>query len=319
MPETTVDEIRLKLQSFSAETPVVRSLVFVKEQGVLPDWEAGAHVRVSLPGGGNRPYSLMALPELGKSHWGLGVLLEEKGSGGSRFMHSLKVGDVVSVSAPVNHFRLHEKDAPAILFAGGIGITPILSMAAVLNARGTPYRLHYAGRTPESLAFLPQMRTICAAALSVHHDCDETRLDIRAALKDGPSNAHVYVCGPSGMIEAVKQAAAEQGVPQEHVHYELFKSDQAASENTAFEVEISSSGQVIEVAADESIIDALEKAGLDPLYDCKRGDCGVCQCGVISGVPDHRDVILSDDEKASNKVMQICVSRAKSPRLVLDI
>jgi len=192
-------------------------------------------------------------------------------------------------------------------------------MAAVLNARGTPYRVHYAGRTPESLAFLPQMRTICAAALSVHHDCDETRLDIRAALKDGPSNAHVYVCGPSGMIEAVKQAAAEQGVPQESVHYELFKSDPIASENTAFEVEISSSGQVIEVAADESIIDALEKAGLDPLYDCKRGDCGVCQCGVISGVPDHRDVILSDDEKASNKVMQICVSRAKSPRLVLDI
>lgn len=314
-----MDVIRLKLQSISAETPVVRSLIFVCEQGVLPDWEAGAHVRVSLPGGGSRPYSLMALPELGKERWGLGVLLEEKGGGGSRFMHSLKVGDVVSLSAPVNQFRLHEMDAPAILFAGGIGITPILSMAAALSARGTPYRVHYAGRAPESLAFLPQMRTICATALSVHHDCDETRLDICTALKNGPSNAHVYVCGPSGMIEAVKQAAAEQGVPEENVHYELFGPDLAVSENKSFEVEISSSGQVIEVAANESIIDALEKAGLDPLYDCKRGDCGVCQCGVISGVPDHRDVILSDEEKASNKVMQICVSRAKSARLVLDI
>src|SRR5260370_33299202 len=119
MQETAVDEIRLKLQSFSAETPVVRSLVFAREQGVLPDWEAGAHVRVSLPGGGNRPYSLMALPELGKSRWGLGVLLEEKGSGGSRVMPSLKVGGGGGRSAPANPFRLRCKGGPANPFSGG--------------------------------------------------------------------------------------------------------------------------------------------------------------------------------------------------------
>lgn len=121
------------------------------------------------------------------------------------------------------------------------------------------------------------------------------------------------------MIEAVKAAALARGTPADRIHFELFKAEQSSSPNQPFEVELKSTGQVITVATDQSIIQALEAAGLDVLYDCQRGDCGICQCGVIAGVPDHRDVILSDDEKASNKVMQICVSRAKSDRLVLDL
>lgn len=311
--------LKLKVRSYVAETPFIRSLVFGVEDGDAPPWQAGAHVRVALPDGGDRPYSLMALPGLPDDALALGVLREEVSTGGSQFMHVLKVGDIVRASAPVNNFPLHEGSAPALLFAGGIGITPVLSMAAELAARGSPYRLHYAGRTQGLLAFLPQLHDICAKNLSVHYDSDESRLDIAAALADAAAYAQIYVCGPSGMIEAVKAAALSAGVSADRIHYELFKSEQPSSPDRPFEVEIRSTGQVVGVAAGQSIIQALEAAGLEVLYDCQRGDCGICQCGVIEGVPDHRDVILSDDEKASNKVMQICVSRAKSERLVLDL
>jgi ferredoxin-NADP reductase len=274
---------------------------------------------VALPNGGDRPYSLMALPGLPEGMLALGVLREEASTGGSQFMHALKIGDVVKASAPVNNFHLHEGAAPALLFAGGIGVTPILSMAANLAARGSPYRLHYAGRTQGLLAFLPHLQEICAKGLSIHYDSDESRLDIAAALGDAAANAHIYACGPAGMIEAVKAVALGRDIPADRIHYELFKAEQSSSADLPFEVELKSTGQVVSVAAGQTIIQALEAAGLDVLYDCQRGDCGICQCGVIEGVPDHRDVILSDDEKASNKVMQICVSRAKSERLVLDL
>ncbi len=311
--------LKLKVRSYAAETPFIRSLVFDVEDGVVPRWQAGAHIRVALPNGGDRPYSLMALPGLPEGALALGVLREQASSGGSQFMHALKVGDVVKASAPMNNFRLHEGAAPALLFAGGIGVTPILSMAAELNARAIPFRLHYAGRAPGLLAFLPHLREICAEGLSVHHDGDESRLDIAAALDGAAAGAHIYVCGPAGMIDAVRAAALAAGIPADRVHYELFKAEQPGSPDRSFEVEIKSTGQVISVAADQTIIRALEAAGLDVLYDCQRGDCGICQCGVVEGLPDHRDVILSEVEKASNKVMQICVSRAKSERLVLDL
>jgi vanillate O-demethylase ferredoxin subunit len=311
--------LRLKVQSLAAETPFIRSLVFGVEGGAVPPWQAGAHIRVSLPSGGDRPYSLMALPDLPEGALALGVLHEEASTGGSQFMHALQVADVVRATEPINNFGLHADTSPALLFAGGIGITPILSMAAELKARGIPYRVHYAGRTQGRLAFLSQLDAICADALSVHYDSDNSCLDIAAALERALKDSHVYVCGPVDMIETVKARALAKGVPAHRIHYELFKADTRSTSNRPFEVELRSTGQVLTVEADQTIIQALEQAGLDVLYDCQRGDCGICQCGVISGIPDHRDVILGDEEKASNKVMQICVSRAKSERLVLDL
>ncbi|MDH2401193.1 PDR/VanB family oxidoreductase [Bradyrhizobium sp. SSUT18] len=311
--------LKLKVRSYAAETPFIRSLVLGVEDGVVPRWQAGAHIRVALPNGGDRPYSLMTLPGHPEGALALGVLREEVSTGGSQFMHALKIGDVVKASMPVNNFHLHEGTAPALLFAGGIGVTPILSMAAELTARANPFRLHYAGRTQGLLAFLPHLQAICAKDLSIHCDDDASRLDIAAALGDAAANSHIYICGPAGLIEAVKAAALAAGVPADRIHYELFKAEQPSSPDKPFEVELKSTGQVVTVTAGQTIIQALEAAGLDVLYDCQRGDCGICQCGVISGTPDHRDVILSEDEKASNKIMQICVSRAKSQRLVLDL
>ena len=305
--------------SIHAETTDVKRFVLTADAGAMPVWRAGSHVRVALKDGGDRAYSLMKLPELGVDQIALGVLREAESTGGSRFLHDLQVGDRVEVSEPANHFALEDHAAPTVLIAGGIGITPILSMAVELQAAGRPYHVHYAGRTAGRLAFVPEMQAICGEALSLHYDDTAGALRISDVLKAIPSGAHVYVCGPAGMIEAIKVEVASHGGDQNRLHCELFTAASSDIADTAFDVEISSTGQIVHVSADQTIIQALEDAGLDPLYDCQRGDCGICQCDVIAGEPDHRDVILSDAEKAAGNVMQICVSRAKSAKLVLDI
>ncbi len=311
-------EATYQLVSVSNETPDVKRFIFEAVSGEGFDWIAGAHVRVALPSGGDRAYSLLRLPELAKDQIALGVLREKKSTGGSAFMHGLDPGAQVTIKGPMTNFALEDTNAPVLLLAGGIGITPILSMAALMRDAGRRFTAHYAGRHEGALGFVPQMQAICGAALHLHYDDQDSALNI-AALLANAGDAHVYVCGPGGMIDAVKAEAAQQGWDSGRIHFELFSNDISGAENAAFDVEIHSTGQVIHVPADKSIIEALEDAGLDPLYDCQRGDCGICQCDVIEGIPDHRDVILSDSEKASNSVMQICVSRAKSAKLVLDL
>lgn len=313
-------ELSFRVAEIRDETPRIRRIVLECDTGAPPGWEAGAHVRVALPEGGDRPYSLLALPGLGAGRYALGVLREAQSAGGSVHMHGLTVGDAVRTGAPVNQFPLLPGGAGVALVAGGIGITPILSMAAALADAGRPFHLHYFGRAEGELAFLPELREICGERLSLGYDSVSGPPDLGAVLDPLSPEAALYICGPAGMIEAMKLAWAASGRPPEALHYELFTATPPpAAGDAAFEVEVKSSGQVVTVAPGQSIIEALEEAGIDVVYDCQRGDCGICQTGVIDGVPDHRDVVLSDEEKASNKVMQICVSRAKSPRLVLDL
>ena len=310
---------RYELVAASDETADVKRLIFRCCSGLVPDWQAGAHVRVALPQGGSRAYSLMRLPELASDAIALGVLREKESTGGSIYMHGLGAGDQIEITGPENHFPLGPHDAPALLIAGGIGITPILSMAAELARANRPFEMHYAGRTDGALAYIDELRAICGERLHLHYDDQDSALDIKALLAGAADRAHAYICGPAGMIEAIREEAEAQGWADERIHFELFTADQGDTQDTAFDVEIHSTGQIVHVPADKTIIEALEDAGLDPLYDCQRGDCGICQCDVIEGEPDHRDVILTDDEKASNTVMQICVSRAKTPKLVIDI
>ena len=157
---------------------------------------------------------------------------------------------------------------------------------------------------------------------NLHLHCDDdpaSALDLDRAVAGIPPDAHVYICGPKGLIDAAKARAEAAGIAAERIHFELFDAPQEQAGDTAFEVEVASTGAVFTVAPGQSIIEALEAGGIDVMYDCQRGDCGICQCDVISGTPDHRDVVLSEAERAAGNVMQICVSRAKSPRLVLDI
>jgi vanillate O-demethylase ferredoxin subunit len=289
---------------------------------VLPGWQSGAHIRISLPEGGDRAYSLIAFDDVrgGSDIFRIAVQLEPDGKGGSRFMHSLGVGDALTVTAPKCDFPL-VADAPALLLAGGIGITPMISMAAELAAKGTRFEFHYAGRTRDAIAYADKLAETFGQALHLHFDDEpDNALDLKALTDGLASDAHLYVCGPRGMIEAARKLAENAGISSDRIHFELFDNAAATQEGDApFEVELASTGQVFTIPPGRSIIEVLEEGGVDLIYDCQRGDCGICQAEIISGTPDHRDVVLSEAEREAGKVMQICVSRAKSQRIVLDL
>ncbi|WP_109464519.1 PDR/VanB family oxidoreductase [Albibacillus kandeliae] len=282
-----------------------------------PAFEAGSHIRVTLPDGDTRAYSLIRFTH-DTPGYRIAVQLEPEGQGGSRFMHDLRVGSEVSVTEAKNDFPV-KSGAPAVLLAGGIGVTPLISMAAALDASGSPFEFHYAGRSAGFMAYRDALADRFGERFHLHLDDDASALDLAGLIAGMESDAHLYVCGPRGMIEAAKAQAEAAGVASERIHFELFESAQPQEGDSSFEVEVASSGEVFTVPPGKSIIEVLEEGGVDVMYDCQRGDCGICQVDVLEGIPDHRDVVLSEAERASGKVMQICVSRAKSPRLKLDI
>ena len=287
--------------------------------GALPDWDAGAHIRVDVDGG-DRAYSLIAWDDArtAPGQFTIAVQKEEDGAGGSKFMHTLKEGDEVQVAAPKCDFSV-TPGAQAVLLAGGIGITPMISMAAALRAQGTPATLHYAGRSRDAMAYADELADMLGGDLHIHCDDDDSALDLDALIAE-VGERHLYICGPKGLHDAARSRAEAAGIPADRVHVELFDNGSAGQEgDQPFEVEIASTGQTFTVPPGKTIIEVLEEGGIDLIYDCQRGDCGICQTDVIEGTPDHRDVVLSDAEKAEGKVMQICVSRAKSERLVLDL
>jgi vanillate O-demethylase ferredoxin subunit len=312
--------MKLKVSLIKDVTARVRLFTFVDAAGSdLPAYSAGAHLDFDLGKVGTRSYSLVdfvpTVPVPGAYH--IAVQAEPDGDGGSLAMHALGLDDVVEATAPKNSFELHEGDAPALLIAGGIGVTPIISFATALALRGTPYDFHYATRDAQVCAFADQIQDAFADAATLWFD-DTNQIDVGQLVQNAPKDAHIYCCGPKGMIEAVKTAAEAAGHPLDRVRFELFETQAPQEGDQSFEVEISD-GQTFTIPSGQTIIEVLEEAGVDVMYDCQRGDCGICQTDVLEGEPDHRDVVLSEAERASGKVIQICVSRAKSARLVLDI
>ena len=318
-----VEAVKLKVVSTRRLTDAVSELVLTAgDGGELAGYAPGAHVKFQLPAG-ERSYSLIDFEprshENNASQYRFAVQLETQSTGGSRHMHGLAPGDEVVVSAPANDFPLIPNKR-ALLIAGGIGITPMISMATTLADQGTSFRFHYACRTSAAMAYREELKLAFGDQMTLHFDDQpDTVLDIQGLAASVGVDEHVYVCGPKGMIEAVKSAMEASGITPDRIHFELFTSAAAQSEDVAFEVEVQSTGEVFEVPPGKTIIEVLEAGGVDLIHDCLRGDCGICQTDIIDGVPDHRDVVLSDGEKAEGKVMQICVSRAKSGRLVLDL
>lgn len=309
--------LKLTIAQKLAVTKRISAFTLVPASGtVLPPHTPGAHIDVSTAAGA-RSYSLIDWPGDTPGAYTIAVQREDAGDGGSKAMHALSEGDTITAAEPKNDFELRTEDKPAALLAGGIGVTPLISMATALRAQSRPFVFHYSGRSADAMAWLDRLRDTFGADFHAHFD-DTAPLDL-AALMAGLAGHALYICGPKGMIEAARSAAEAAGIAPADIHVELFTSAAPAASDSAFEVEIASSGQVITVEAGQTIIEALEAAGLDPLYDCQRGDCGICQTEVIAGTPDHRDVVLSQAERDSGKVMQICVSRALSARLVLDL
>jgi len=295
-----------------------RELVLCADGAPLPGWTPGAHVDVHLPDGGTRSYSLIDSAGVWAAPvaYRLGVRLETGGKGGSRHMHGLRPGDKLRVSAPRNGFALDASTAPALLVAGGIGITPLVSMAAALAAQGRDWRMIHAARHRGAVAFSGELSP---DRVTLHlDDVAGGPADLGPAIRAAASGTHLYVCGPRPMIDAARAHAEAAGFTPDRIHFELFEAAAAQTGDQPFEVQIND-GRVFTVPAGQTIIQVLEAGGVDLIHDCQRGDCGICRTDVRAGTPDHRDVVLSQAERDSNTVMQICVSRARGGRLVLDI
>ncbi len=316
--------IRVRVAARQDEALDICSLDLVPVDGsALPAFSAGAHIDVHLPGGLVRQYSLCNTP--GETHrYRIAVLRDAGSRGGSATVHDqLQVGTVLDIGAPRNLFELDPSAPHHLLLAGGIGITPLLAMAEQLAAQGGGFTLHHATRSRERTPFVAQLAS-APYAHRVHHHFDDgpamQKLDLAATLRSAPAGSHLYVCGPTGFMEAVLAEGRAQGWDEARLHREYFA---AAPTGTAgdggFELELASSGRVIPVAADQTALAALLAAGLDIPMSCEQGVCGTCLTGVKSGVPDHRDQYLTPEERAANNQFLPCCSRASSARLVLDL
>jgi len=312
----------VEVRSVTPESSSVVSLRLEHALGQeLPEWEAGAHVDVLLPNGLLRQYSLCSEPAE-RSAWRLGVLREAEGRGGSAYIHDeLRPGTKVQVRGPRNNFAL-EPAGGYLFIAGGIGITPVLPMVREAIRRGAPWRLVYLGRSRGSMAFLGEVQSL-GGGVHIHAD-DESGLFPLADLLGGlESSTSVYACGPGPLLN-VLQSLADGWEDPSRLHLERFTAGGAAQvppegTGSGFLVELTD-GTEIPVGPDESILQALEAAGLNQPNSCREGICGTCETGVLGGDGiDHRDSLLSDDEREAGDTMMICVSRCKGRRLLLDL
>ncbi len=318
--------LTLQVTAVQAINPLVRSLRLRAADGAaLPGYSAGAHIRprVTLPDGTQdwRHYSLVDLQgdNAAPAEYHIAVRLEDGGRGGSRFMHALQPGALLQVQPPKNDFPLHT-GSRCLLLAGGIGITPLLTMAGQCRRLGQPVRLVYAGRSRALMAYVPELQKLLGADLQLHLD-DEAGapLDVAALLDGCADDETLQVCGPKPLLDAVLAGSQARGWAADRVRFELFTTPVAEAGDRPFEVLLAQSGRTLQVAADQTLLQCLIDAGVDPMFDCQRGECGVCAVPVMDGEIDHRDYVLTAGEKAAGNVMQACVSRVKGPKLVLDL
>ena len=291
--------------------------------GPLPAFTAGAHIDVHLPGGLIRQYSLCNPPWETRSYL-IGVLKDPASRGGSQAMHEqMQVGQTLLISEPRNLFPLSEDAQRSLLFAGGIGITPILCMAERLHQLGADFQLHYCARASERAAFVDRLQAApFAERVQLHFDDGPAaqRLDAAALLANPNPDTHLYVCGPGGFMEHVLSTAKAQDWDDQRAHREYFAAAPINHDNDgSFAVQINSSGQIIQIPADQSVAEALEASGIEIQLSCEQGICGTCLTRVLAGEPEHRDMFLTEAEQARNDQFTPCCSRAKSPLLVLDL
>ena len=288
----------------------------------LPAFSAGAHIDVHLPDGLVRQYSLCNHPQE-RHRYLIGVLKDPASRGGSQRLHEhIHNGARLRISEPRNLFPLAHGARRSLLFAGGIGITPILCMAERLAHGGADFELHYCARSSARAAFVQRLKdSPFAERVFLHFDEQpDTALDAAKVLAAPEDNVHLYVCGPAGFMQHVLDSARAQGWPEDHLHREYFAAAPVDSSNDgSFSVKVSSSGQVFEIPADKTVVQVLESHGIEIAMSCEQRICGTCLTRVLEGVPEHRDLFLTEEEQALNDQFTPCCSRSKTPLLVLDI
>lgn len=288
--------------------------------GLLPTFSGGAHTVVEMKDGDLtrlNPYSLMSDP-FDQTAYTISVRRDDTGRGGSLFMHTqVKVGDQMVISNPVNLFSLDLRAKKHLMIAGGIGITPFLAQIKQLDRAHGNWELHYACRSEALGSYVDYLTSTHPNDVHVYYDDQSQAIDLENLLDGQPLGTHIYVCGPKGMIEWVRGKAADLGWPRETIHYEEFLAPQPGK---PFEVKLAVSNKVIQVGEQESLLEAMERAGVDAPYLCRGGACGQCETEVIdyTGNFIHRDHWLDDEEHASGKKIMPCVSRFEGKTLVLD-
>lgn len=314
------DLIQVEITSRVQEADGIVSLELRAIDGsALPRFDAGAHIDVHVADGCVRQYSLCNDPAE-DDRYRLGILLEANSRGGSSAIHaSFAVGRQLAISAPRNNFRLVEDAKRSLLLAGGIGVTPLVAMAHRLQTLGADFAFHYCARSAARTAFQAELKqSSFADHVTLHIDDQGPPLDIEELLAGVGPGVHLYICGPAGFIEFVSAAAKRLGWPSGQVHLEHFAAEIDAS-GEAFEVEARLSGVTVTIPGDKTIAQVLLAHGVDVPLSCEQGVCGTCVTEVMEGVPDHRDLFLSEDEHAANAEMAICCSRSRTARLVLKI
>jgi vanillate O-demethylase ferredoxin subunit len=319
--------IAVRVLSCIALTPRVKAYALTAASGrPLPAYAPGAHIRVPVIASNgmkeSRSYSLID-PYDPKQPYRIAVQREPEGQGGSLYFHEhVKTGSEIDILPPSNHFPLDSAARHSVLIAGGIGITPIFCMAKQLHSQGQSYELHYAGRSADEMALYADVAAGLAPHSTIYTDDGglQGRMVCADILPAYQPDRHVYVCGPAGLIQAVRELATERGWPETAVHFELFRNPFAKQADDAdITVELRQTGITLVVQAGTSILDAVMAAGVDCDYDCRVGECGACLTNVIDGVPLHRDLYLNDKERRKGDAMCPCVSWASSRKLVLDL
>ncbi|WP_233885750.1 PDR/VanB family oxidoreductase [Paraburkholderia flagellata] len=317
---------KVRVDALCDEAQGIRSFSISRLDGKPFDaYEPGAHIDVTAPSGITRQYSLCGDPDQRDIQL-FAVKRESASRGGSSSLHDdVAVGSELAVGAPRNLFQLAPGAQRHVLIGAGIGITPLLSMAYRLIKQNAPFELHYFARSAEHAAFLPLLaRAPFAPYVKLHYGVEPEALDGALAwcLATAETGTHVYTCGPSAFMERVV-AVAEQRLPDDAIHLERFAAEPAAPASDAaldaFDVQVASTGQTVRVEKNTSIVDALATIGIEVDTSCGEGVCGTCMIDVVTGEPEHRDHCLSKAERASNKVICCCISRSRSPVLVLDL
>ena len=284
----------------------------------LPEFSAGAHIAIRVPNGALRKYSLCNDPAE-RDRYLVAVKREANGRGGSsNLIDNVKTGDQLMVTAPVNDFGLPPRAQDFLFIAGGIGITPIMAMIRQVQAEGKRFRLFYCTRSPETTAFIDELSAPSFKDMvTIHHDHGDPAcsLDLRPVLQERKNREHLYCCGPRPLMEAVRNMTGHWS--QASVHFEAFsEAETHKPTDKPFKVRLARSGEVIEVATDQTILEALRAHGLDVPSSCETGTCGTCRTKLLAGEADHRDLVLAAHERADN--IMICVSRARSDEITID-
>jgi ferredoxin-NADP reductase len=317
---TSSSQLSVRVHAIRFEAQGIVSVELRSVEGEdLPPFSAGSHIDLHLANGLVRSYSLFN-SSAERHRYRVGVLNDRNSRGGSRFVHEqLRVGSVITIASPRNNFALDETAAMSVLVAGGIGVTPIVSMYSRLHTIQKPAELIYCARTRAEAAFVDELRALGGTVITRFDDEAKSPPNLGEMLSGYSAETHFYCCGPAPMLDSFQAACNQLGY--QHVHIERFVAaeDVQAAQNSGYTVELAKTGRIVVVPAGKALLDALLEAGVNSDYSCREGVCGACETAVLGGEPDHRDSVLTERERAANKSMMLCVSGCKGSKLVLDL